>query len=350
MEVFEYFLIVILINSLIIQICDGDKNPIFNNLITFDEYLAKYQISVHDQATYLKYKAKFLQTQKEVINFNAKPNRTYTQGINQFAHLTLAEIIKSSFGLSLLRYPILNVQPKAIIKPPCVLKPIDWTKSGAVTPVKKQGNCGNCFIFSAVAAIESATYIKTNKTYVLSEQYAMDCLDKDLKINNNACNGGQPDYIYDLVISKKGLPLNSSYPYTGNDNKVCPVKNIVSDTAIKGYITLFTDNEDTIVCNLIKGGPMSVAVFVNSTFLKYSGGIYNDVASCKPDLVLNHAILMVGYDIDPKTKLEYYIFKNSWGPTFGENGYIRMQKGINLCGITSLVQQPSFIANPIPIG
>jgi KDEL-tailed cysteine endopeptidase len=172
---------------------------------------------------------------------------------------------------------------------------------------KTQGSCGVCFIFSAVAAIESLTYIKTNKSYVLSEQYVMDCMSTYLKINNDACNGGQPDYVsvvkvkknikknslkvFNFAISRRGLPLSSSYPYTGVDKRKCPSKTIISDAAIKSFTTLATNDEDKIVCRLMKS-PMSVAVFVNSSFLRYSSGIYNDVASCGPNMVLNHALLM----------------------------------------------------------
>lgn len=92
---------------------------------------------------------------------------------------------------------------------------------------------------------------------------------------------------------KGGFPTALSNPYLGYDQRVCP-KNVtlIKDVAIRSYRTFVSMNEDTMACTLVSGGPMSVALFVNSSLLRYSNGIYNDVASCSPNAVLNHAVLL----------------------------------------------------------
>ncbi len=62
---------------------------------------------------------------------------------------------------------------------------------------------------------------------------------------------------------------------------------------------------------------------------KIRGGVYNDVA-CN-NITINHAVTVVGYGVNTTTN--YWIVRNSWGPKWGQKGYIQMQRGTNLCHI-----------------
>ncbi|XP_003366683.1 dipeptidyl-peptidase 1, partial [Trichinella spiralis] len=62
-----------------------------------------------------------------------------------------------------------------------------------------------------------------------------------------------------------------------------------------------------------------------------------------PFVEVNHAVIIVGYGTDEMTKEKYWIVKNSWGRKFGEDGYFRIRRGTNECGIESL----AFQATPI---
>lgn len=75
-------------------------------------------------------------------------------------------------------------------------------------------------------------------------------------------------------------------------------------------------------------GPVAIAFGVVESFMQYKEGIYH-AANCSK---LNHGLAAVGYDVDANGN-EYYIVKNSFGPTWGANGYIHIARNKNTCGI-----------------
>jgi C1A family cysteine protease len=119
---------------------------------------------------------------------------------------------------------------------------------------------------------------------------------------------------YIFATLNGGIPTSSAFPYLARDRRTCTrTNNLVREAAIKSYITITSEDENEIACRLATGGPMSVAIFVSSSLLRYSGGIYDDVKSCDPNDPPNHAVLLVGFETDPVTGIEYWILKNSWG-------------------------------------
>jgi C1A family cysteine protease len=77
--------------------------------------------------------------------------------------------------------------------------------------------------------------------------------------------------------------------------------------------------------------PTSVLIEADrSVFQMYRSGIF-DSSACGTNL--DHATLVVGYGSEAGT--EYWIMKNSWGSSWGEEGYMRLaiQDGAGVCGI-----------------
>ena len=203
---------------------------------------------------------------------------------------------------------------------------IDWRDSFKVSPVKNQGSCGSCWAFSSVGAVESAWAIKYNTLYNLSEQELIDCSSK-----NHGCEGGSMDLAFQYIINN-GSCSNISYPYIGRDNQcnnTC--KSLVK---ISNYSDIIP-NSEVMLKYAVQRKPVSVAIQANKrSFQMYKSGIYSD-----PDcgFQLDHGVLLVGYGYDEDYDMDYWIIKNSWSDSWGEDGYIRIQRNIDdsrgLCGI-----------------
>lgn len=213
---------------------------------------------------------------------------------------------------------------------------IDWRKKDVVSAVKNQGHCGSCWSFSATGATESIHAISTGNLLNISEQQLIDCSGS---YGNQGCNGGSMDSAFKYAIDN-GLCSEKEYPYTGEGGDCEECKTVVN---ISDYKDVVPNNEE-ILKRVVHQQPVSVAIQANQpSFQAYSSGVYSD-----PDCgtQLDHGVLIVGYGYDMFHNLDYWIVKNSWGPDWGENGYIRIQRNIDkdtgLCGIA---MQPSIPIN-----
>lgn len=216
---------------------------------------------------------------------------------------------------------------------------IDWSQLGAVTDIKDQGSCGACWAFSTTGSLEGRGFIATGSLPVLSEQQFIDCDGTD-----NACNGGLMDQAFDFAQKHSGgLCTESSYPYIGQaGNCKTGTDHAAGESCTVGLdANLMTgwkdvDNSEEALAEAVAEGPVSVRVDGTRMQL-YKSGILKGTCGA----VLNHGVLVVGYGVDSGTK--YWKVKNSWGRSFGENGYIRLLKGkrgTGECGIRKAASYP----------
>lgn len=201
--------------------------------------------------------------------------------------------------------------------------------------MKDQGRCGSCWSFSATGALESHHFIKTGQLVTLSEQNLIDCT---RSYGNQGCRGGWMDSAFSYVQHNGGIDTEDSYPYRARDG-VCRYNRRNSGATATGHVDIPGGDEDKLKEAIGSIGPVSVGIDAsNESFRHYSSGIYKE-DKCKTNYT-DHGILAVGYGTDGNGN-DYYIVKNSWGTTWGDNGYIYMARNFNNhCGIATAASYP----------
>ncbi|CAH1391948.1 unnamed protein product [Nezara viridula] len=259
---------------------------------------------------------------------------TYSMKMNFLGDLLPEEVTQLGFNRTgeMRQVPSFTFIPPANVEIP---ESIDWRTSGAVTPVKNQGSCGSCWAFSSTGAIEGQLFKKTGKLVSLSEQQLMDC---SYSYNNSACRGGLMDNSFNYLKDVEGLESENSYPYEGknkrcryNENKVVP------GTKVKAYTDIEELDDDALKAAVATVGPISIAVTADNRGFKFYGSGVFDGETCGNKL--DHGILLVGYGSEDGE--DYWLVKNSWGPRWGENGFMKLTRNKkNACGISSMASYP----------
>jgi len=270
----------------------------------------------------------------------AAGQHTYTVGINEFADFTSQEFVKYFNGLKMnhtLQMNVAKIQKMRKDLPASV----DWRKEGYVTPIKNQQQCGSCWAFSATGSLEGQHFKKNNKLVSLSEQQLVDCDKIDY-----GCEGGLPTNAFTYIKQNNGIDTEASYPYHALDGPKCLFRKADIGATDSGYKSITKGDENALQEAVATVGPISVGIDASQmSFQLYNKGVYYE-PDCSSQF-LDHGVLAVGYgstsedDQNYPTVLDYWIVKNSWGTSWGMEGYIWMSRNRkNNCGIATMASYP----------
>lgn len=224
--------------------------------------------------------------------------------------------------------------------PPWVLNPalrlrslpsrFDWRTLDGVTDVRNQGGCGSCWAFGALAAVESAIKLNAGWDVDLSEQWLVDCTNAGdcgggwhtSAMSYMQCVGGSTDPCGD-----RGAVREADCPYQAVDGTCyCPY---VHPYCINSYNYAGSAVAD-IKQAVYTQGVVATCVRVNSAFQAYTGGVFN---GCETGSI-NHVVGIVGWDDSLGTN-GCWIIKNSWGTSWGVDGYMYIEYGCSSIGYSS---------------
>lgn len=295
----------------------------------FNEWVSEFRIvfesDQHYRAMYNNW-----ELNHKYIEFVNNDNRTYTLGHNQFSGMSDEEYTTflnrdlMNRGVELASFDGSKVD-KIKEKLGQDTGPIDWVEKGAVTGVKDQGQCGSCWSFSTTGALEGAYFNKYGKLVSFSEQELVDCDNLKNGGRDHGCNGGLMDNAFKWIKGNGGLCTESAYPYVSGTTKTagnCETDcQLVENSRITSFVDVPTSS-DSAMMDALQVNPISVAIQADQKdFQLYKSGVFDSECGTK----LDHGVLLVGYG--SKDGSDYYRIKNSWGTTWGDDGFIYFGRG-----------------------
>jgi len=305
----------------------------FRPEVEFDHFVKKYDKQYRDEnereIRYMNFKKNVAAIEEQ----NAKGG-SHTYRVGSLADLTTEEFRKFYLGLRIpSKAEMRNTSsylgefvPKEGVS---FESSIDWVSKGVVTPVKNQGQCGSCWTFSTTGVIEGAWAIATGQLLSLSEQQIVDCS----SYGGNGCQGGLPSRAITWAESQN-ICGESGYPYTAKDGSCHTCSSPVLPSGSVTGVKSVSASSDRMIAAL-NTAPVSVAVDANN-WMNAGSGLFDDCGTS-----LDHAVLAVGY-----TSSSWKI-KNSWGTTWGDEGYIHLKMG-NTCGVLNCANLAVVSGSPGP--
>ncbi len=261
--------------------------------------------------------ANFKETLTRIEEINGNPGTQWTAGLNSGANLPASK-----------HYPLMAIpfpppsdsnatssgrQGTKYTFPPTV----DWVAAGKTTSVKAQGQCGACWAFSTLAAVESKLMILGGPATDLSEQALINCETQSL-----GCRGGYLSKGLDYV-QNSGVPTESAVPYQETQNACTTAPPTVK---ISGWGQTQSQTASAIMAAVAKQ-PVTFIFDVAPDFTLYKSGVYSSDSCYRTGVGSGraHAMTIVGYDstADPP----YWLVKNSWGAgdSWGMDGYAKIK-------------------------
>lgn len=318
-----------------------------NYEFSFEQYSAEYCKSYAEGEKPTR-KAMFEASLAAIKAHNEQlPAASWTMGLNEHSDKTKSEwaglkgLHRGLFQEEAAARALTSTTTPSDLKDVKIASSLDWRDSGVVTPVKNQGGCGSCWAFSATETVESAYGMATLRKNgvasleILSPQQLVDCAPNPEDCGGSGgCQGStQPLAFKYLATLTTGFDADKDYPYKARNGACKDDKHggaVVPDVAINGYVDLPMNNYTALMAAVNKYGP--IAISVDASWGGYESGVYSPPSS-GINTMIDHAVQLVGYGTEGGK--DYWLVRNSWGTSFGESGYIKLERfgeGKEPCG------------------
>ncbi|OQR91091.1 cysteine protease family C01A [Achlya hypogyna] len=281
---------------------------------------------------------RFYNTKMEIARLNAAHPNAHFSLDSPFTLLTTQEFV--AFVKS--NKPATAAAPGATEAPPTpsgtLPVTVDWTASNCVNGVQQQGQCGSCWAFATVMAVESAMCLASpTKTLLkLSEQQLTSC---DKATDNQGCQGGFPSKALEYVAAH-GLCQRKDYPYVSGDSGQDEECTASKCTAVvpKSLRVVAVPSGQAHLQAAVERQPVIVGVAAgNNEWKQYKSGT---LSSCSTE-DLDHAVVVVGYGVDAANNPIWRI-QNSWGTAWGNHGFMQLHRGTTGNGTCGLATEACF--------
>ncbi|KDO23517.1 hypothetical protein SPRG_11439 [Saprolegnia parasitica CBS 223.65] len=277
----------------------------------------------------------FQETLDMVATLNAQYPQARFSEQNPFALMTQAAFEKWVRGNKPARnetWSRTSTEDATVLPASTATTSIDWSTSGCMAPVRNQGVCGSCFAYAAVAAAESAYCLVNNRQLTLfSDQQALSCGP------GNGCYGGWSDLSLGWMAAN-GMCTLDAYPNTNEWTMTTAACEKNCAPTKMPFTTVASTVGEVELEQALNLQPVAVDIGSSSpVFKNYAGGVIT--GGC--DTWFDHVLLGVGYGNDD-AGLPYFKMKNSWGTWWGENGYVRLQRGVGGVGTCGLARHAAY--------
>jgi C1A family cysteine protease len=262
-------------------------------------------------------------------------NNGVTLGLNQFAHLTNQEFAAWVKGIHYDETKVAATEYAPVKSREELPASVDWVTQGAVTDIKNQEQCGGCWAFAAAAVMEGYAVIQQQKSLQsFSPQQLIDCV-----TTCDGCNGCDNLYNALAYTAQKGIELLTDYPITDQNGR-CTYNAADVGGENKNYQNVQPKSVEALE-TAIAGQPTIVGIEASQpVFQLYKSGVIGGDCGTQVD----HAVTAVGYGVQNQPA---FLIKNSWGTTWGMQGYVYISNdgtlngGLGACGILTMPAYPS---------